>query len=85
MLHVQSQAASLAAADDSGARDAWAFLAMGSARCLARISRQMAAGGGGGEGVTYGSVPPRAGAAGRRLVRGACMPYAGYWAKAVAI
>ena len=83
VLHVQSQAGTLAVADGSGVRDAWAYLLMESARCLGRISRQMAAGGG--EGVTYGSVPPRAGAPGRRLVPVACLPYAGYWAKAVAI
>jgi hypothetical protein len=83
VLHVQSQASNLAGAGGSGVQDAWAFLRSDVGRCLGRISRQMEAGGG--EGVTYGSVPPRAGRGGRRLVPTACLPYTGYWAKAVAI
>ncbi|KAI8465723.1 MAG: P-loop containing nucleoside triphosphate hydrolase protein [Monoraphidium minutum] len=83
VLHVQAQASALAGADGSGVADAWAYLLAESGRCLGRVSRQMDAGGGGG--VTYGSVPQRAGSNGRRLVPVACLPYAGYWAKAVAI
>lgn len=84
MLHVQAQAASLAAAEGGpGVEGAWAFLVLEAGRCLARAARSMAAGGG--EGLSYGAVPPRAGAGGRRLVAAACLPYASHWAKAVAI
>lgn len=83
ILHVQSQASSLVAADGSGVDDAWAYLLLESARCLDRIARHMSAGSG--EGLSYGSVPLHGSAGGRRLISGACLPYAGFWAKAVAI
>jgi hypothetical protein len=81
VLHVQAQAGALAAARGSGVGDAWAFLVQDAARALARVGRQMAAGGKEGAAVSYGAVPPR----GRRLITGAVQPYAAYWAKAVAI
>jgi hypothetical protein len=83
ILRVQAQAGALAGADGSGVAEAWSFLAGEAARCLARVSRQMEAGGG--EAVTYGNLPLRAGSSARRLVPVACMPYSAYWAKAVAI
>lgn len=80
---MQAQASTLAAADGSGVQDAWGYLMAESGKCLGLIARQMAAGGG--EGLSYGNVPLRAGTGGRRLISKACLPYAGYWAKAVAI
>ena len=89
VLHVESQAAALAAAAGAageGAAAAWSFLLPEAARCLARVARQMAAGGASpGEALAYGAVPPRAGAGGRRLAPVAAMPYYGHWARAVAI
>ncbi|GBF99844.1 hypothetical protein Rsub_12544 [Raphidocelis subcapitata] len=84
VLHVQAQAAALAAADGANGVDgAWAYLLGDAGRSLGRVARQMAAGGA--EGLSYGAVPLRAGTGGRRLVVGACLPYAAFWAKAVAI
>jgi hypothetical protein len=84
VLHVQAQAAALAAADGAdGVDGAMAYLLGDAGRSLGRVARQMAAGGV--EGLSYGSVPLRAGTGGRRLIVGSCLPYAAFWAKAVAI